>query len=137
MVTGRLLRVQSKVVKMPGGDGTGPWGIGSRTGRGLGYCNGFPVPGYMNGGYGGGFGRGRGGGFGMGWGRGFRGRSFYSPYQPNFPPPLVAPAVPPPVYPGISNEDYVKGLEAQKKYFEESLQQLTQEIEKKKQESKA
>ena len=125
---------------MPGGDGTGPWGLGSRTGRGFGYCNGFPAPSYVSGSFGGGFGRGRGGGFGMGYGRGFRGRGGYNPYFPNFPPPLVTPPIQPPaypVYPGISNEEYVKGLEAQKKYLEESLQQLTQEIEKKKQESKA
>ncbi len=33
---------------MPGGDGTGPWGFGPMTGRGAGFCAGFPVPGYMN-----------------------------------------------------------------------------------------
>lgn len=47
---------------MPRGDGTGPMGLGPMTGRGAGYCAGFPVPGYMNPflGYGIGFGRGRG-----------------------------------------------------------------------------
>ena len=125
---------------MPGGDGTGPWGLGSRTGRGFGFCNGNPVPGYMNGAFGFGFGRGRGGGFGKGFGRGFRGRGFYNPYYPNFPPPIMAPMAPPTMYPaaaGISNEDYVKGLEAQKKFLEESLEQLSKEIEKKKQEAQA
>ena len=59
---------------MPGGDGTGPGGMGSMTGRGAGYCAGYPVPGYMNPVAGrGGFGYGRGGGRGRGWGRG-RGR---------------------------------------------------------------
>ena len=55
---------------MPLGDRTGPRGLGPRTGRGLGYCSGSPVPGYMNswGGRGGGFGRG--GGRGIGWGYG-------------------------------------------------------------------
>jgi hypothetical protein len=33
---------------MPRGDGTGPMGAGPRTGRGLGYCNGFDRPGYGN-----------------------------------------------------------------------------------------
>ena len=33
---------------MPGGDGTGPMGMGPMTGRGAGYCAGYPVPGYMN-----------------------------------------------------------------------------------------
>lgn len=48
---------------MPFGDGTGPMGLGPMTGRGAGYCAGFPVPGYMNpyAGWGRGwFGRGRG-----------------------------------------------------------------------------
>lgn len=55
---------------MPAGDGTGPGGVGSMTGRGMGYCNGFDRPGYMN--------RpghhlyGRGYGFNRGRGRGFR-----------------------------------------------------------------
>ena len=33
---------------MPRGDGTGPMGMGPRTGRAAGYCAGFGVPGYMN-----------------------------------------------------------------------------------------
>ncbi len=57
---------------MPGGDGTGPAGLGPMTGRAAGYCAGYSVPGYMNpipgGGY---FGWGRGRGF---YGRGGRGR---------------------------------------------------------------
>ena len=61
---------------MPGGDRTGPAGLGPMTGRGAGYCAGYPVPGYMNpipgrGWYGMGFGRGR-GWFGRGGGRGWR-----------------------------------------------------------------
>jgi hypothetical protein len=34
--------------KMPRGDGTGPMGMGSMTGRALGYCAGFNTPGYAN-----------------------------------------------------------------------------------------
>ena len=45
---------------MPGGDRTGPSGQGPMTGRGMGYCAGFNVPGFMNPGFGRGFGRGRG-----------------------------------------------------------------------------
>lgn len=58
---------------MPFGDGTGPMGYGPMTGRGAGYCAGYPVPGYMNpwGGYYG-FGWGRGLGWGRGRGRGWR-----------------------------------------------------------------
>jgi hypothetical protein len=33
---------------MPAGDGTGPLGLGSVTGRAAGYCAGFPFPGYLN-----------------------------------------------------------------------------------------
>ena len=58
---------------MPRGDGTGPNGLGSMTGRAAGYCAGNGAPGFANGGFGhgGGFGRGNGGGRG-GFGRGFR-----------------------------------------------------------------
>jgi len=61
---------------MPRGDGTGPMGDGSMTGRAAGYCAGYQAPGYMNPVLGRGFGRGGGGrglGFrrGAGWG-GFR-----------------------------------------------------------------
>jgi hypothetical protein len=52
---------------MPGGDRTGPAGMGAMTGRGAGCCSGSPVPGYANPvpgrgfwGWGGGRGRGRG-----------------------------------------------------------------------------
>jgi hypothetical protein len=50
---------------MPGGDRTGPSGLGPMTGRRAGYCAGYSVPGYMNPapGYGA-YGRGRGGGRG-------------------------------------------------------------------------
>jgi len=33
---------------MARGDGTGPAGMGPMTGRGAGYCAGYPIPGYMN-----------------------------------------------------------------------------------------
>ena len=55
---------------MPGGDGTGPMGLGPMTGRAAGFCTGYGTPGYANYAFGRGFcawGRGRGGG-----GRGFR-----------------------------------------------------------------
>jgi hypothetical protein len=52
---------------MPGGDGTGPVGMGPMTGRAAGYCAGYPTPGYLSSVGGRGFwgwGRGRGGGWG-------------------------------------------------------------------------
>jgi hypothetical protein len=82
---------------MPGGDRTGPAGLGPMTGRGAGYCAGYPVPGYMNpvpgGGRWYGFGRGRGGGrgWGRGFGRGFAGYWYANPYPNPFYPAGVAP----------------------------------------------
>ena len=59
---------------MPRGDRTGPMESGPHTGRGMGYCSGYPYPGFMNPGPGFGMGRrlrmGRGFGFGRGFGRG-------------------------------------------------------------------
>lgn len=88
---------------MPRGDKTGPQGMGPRTGRGMGYCSGYDVPGFMNpgpgavgrffsGGLGLARGRGRampGYGMGMAWGRGTgRGRGYSSfPSYPEAGPP--------------------------------------------------
>lgn len=33
---------------MPRGDRTGPWGAGPMTGRGAGYCAGYPAPGFAS-----------------------------------------------------------------------------------------
>lgn len=54
---------------MPGGDRTGPMGMGSMTGRGAGFCAGYGMPGGANSSFG------RGYGMGFGRGGGFRGRS--------------------------------------------------------------
>jgi len=53
---------------MPGGDRTGPAGMGPMTGRGMGYCAGYPVPGFMN------------PGFGRGWGLWGGGRGWRNMY---------------------------------------------------------
>jgi len=50
---------------MPRGDGTGPMGLGPMTGRGAGYCTGYPSPRFMNPGF-------RREYFGWGRGRGWR-----------------------------------------------------------------
>ena len=55
---------------MPRGDGTGPMGMGSMTGRAAGFCAGFGAPGFMN------AAGGRGAGMGFGHGRGACGRGF-------------------------------------------------------------
>ncbi len=49
---------------MPGGDGTGPRGLGSMTGRAAGYCAGYSTPGFANPVPRMGLGLGQGGGFG-------------------------------------------------------------------------
>jgi len=74
---------------MPWGDGTGPLGYGPMTGRGAGYCSGFPGPGYANPyvprmgmGWGARFGW-RGGYWGGRWGRGFFGRGLFG-YGPRW-----------------------------------------------------
>lgn len=112
---------------MPGGDRTGPLGLGPRTGRAAGYCAGYNIPGYANPGYGRGFGRGGGQGFGRGfWGRGrglgWRGIDPYpTPYYPE-------------TYPEPSREDekayletILKSLEEEIKIIRERLQELTKE----------
>ncbi|WP_028324696.1 DUF5320 domain-containing protein [Desulfatirhabdium butyrativorans] len=60
---------------MPGGDRTGPMGMGAMSGRATGYCSGAGTPGYANPG----LGRGMGSGFGRGrcaWSGGYGGGRF-------------------------------------------------------------
>ena len=119
---------------MPGGDRTGPLGLGPMTGRGLGYCSGSPTPGYMNGprgvGYGG-YGRGLGRGYGRGayGGRGLargRGGVWGVPYYPPVQPPIM-PMTPAPITP-LTKEERLQALEQQKKQLNDYLAQLNQEI---------
>ncbi|MHC1631499.1 MAG: DUF5320 domain-containing protein [Methanotrichaceae archaeon] len=101
---------------MPGGDRTGPMGYGSRTGRGMGYCSGYSVPGYATPGFGCGFGRGR------GWGRGWRWQAPY-PYVP-----AVAPAPQFPVT-APTPENEMEYLEAAAKNLEEEMKSIKARIE--------
>lgn len=84
----RLSSEKGKVINMPGGNGTGPTGMGPMTGRAAGYCAGYPAPGYANPipgrGYGLGFGRGW--GRGRGFGRGFGWYGAVYPYASNVAP---------------------------------------------------
>lgn len=68
-------RMMRREANMPGGDRTGPAGMGPMTGRGAGFCAGYEVPGYANAGWGPAarFGAGRGRGFWGGRGGGGRG----------------------------------------------------------------
>ena len=115
---------------MPRGDGSGPWGQGPMTGRGLGYCAEYDYPGYAAPGPGMGGGRGR--GPGRGWGRGGgggRGMRWGAPgawgppgagaapgaYWPTEPPP--APAV-----------DQQTALQQQKDYLQAQLARIEQQL---------
>ena len=116
---------------MPGGDRTGPLGMGSMTGRAAGYCAGYQTPGYMNP-YGG-----RGYWGGRGGGRGFRGGYGYSPAFPPYGSPMYAPynpvAAPFPQYgvPGAAGYDRSQELEMLKNqadYLATTLEEIQKRI---------
>lgn len=119
---------------MPGGDGTGPAGMGPMTGRAAGFCAGYPTPGFMNPISGRGFwGRGRGGG---GWGRrnwfyatGLPGwqRAGYgypafggAPYGASYAAPFAT---------AMTREQEVEMLKGQAEYFGEALDGIRKRIE--------
>ncbi len=121
---------------MPGGDRTGPMGAGPMTGRGMGYCAGFGVPGFWNRlgligrlGRGGWFGRARGGGrrwrnwlyaTGLtGWQRAAMGWPAWS--TPVEPIPPVSPA-------GVTREQELEILNRQAEHLTAALQELRSRI---------
>ena len=124
---------------MPGGDRTGPAGLGPMTGRGAGFCAGYPVPGYMNpaggrgfGGYGG-WGRGRGGGWGRrnqfyatgltGWQRAGTGYPAYAAVAPDATPYGV------PFAPTMTKEQEIESLKGQAQYFGHALDGIKKRLE--------
>ena len=128
---------------MPGGDKTGPWGAGPMTGRGVGFCAGYDVPGYMNPTYGQGFGWGRGWGhgfgrgFGMGFGRGWRHR-YYATGLPGwargyaypYPPPAEFWAAPSTaVNSKTARTEELAYLKEQARYFTEALDDINKRVE--------
>ena len=114
---------------MPGGDGTGPAGMGPMTGRAAGCCVGYAVPGSVNPVVGRGFG---------GGGRGGRGRrnQFYATgltgrqrAAMGFPAfggvaPLEAPYAP-----TMSGEQQLDALKGQAEYFADALHGIRKRIE--------
>jgi len=46
--SGKLEVNGKEAILMPRGDGTGPIGMGPMTGRAVGFCAGYPTPGFMN-----------------------------------------------------------------------------------------
>ena len=111
---------------MPAGDRTGPAGYGPMTGRGAGFCAGYPAPGFVNRGWRGGvrgFGRGGGGG---GWRHRHRYHAtrfpgWHHPWMAD--PPYAAPFVPP-FAPMMAKEQELEALRNQAKYFEQVLEDL-------------
>ncbi len=97
---------------MPGGDGTGPMGMGPMTGRGAGFCSGFSTPGYTN--FGGRFGM----GFGFGRGRGF-GRRFFISGLPGWNRYGYA---------SYSRDDEKNFLKGQAEFLENQLEQVQQQL---------
>ncbi len=99
---------------MPRGDGTGPMGMGSMTGRGMGYCSGYSVPGYANS---------VGFGYGFGRGRGFR-RMFYATGMPGWT------RLGYPTYTGVREDgiDEKEILNNQADYLEKELQQIKKRL---------
>ncbi len=124
---------------MPRGDRTGPTGMGPMTGRTVGFCAGYPGPGYMNRIGGRGFG-GRGRGFwGRGGGRGWRNR-FYATGLPGWARtgyglPAWGGSVNPYAYggapfaPGLTAQQELDGLKGQAVYLEDSLDGIKKRIE--------
>jgi len=115
---------------MPGGDRTGPAGMGPMTGRGAGFCAGYPTPGFANPAWGCGGGRGWGRGGGGGGGRGWRHRHGYRatgmPGWQRAPMagPAHAPAAPGPSGPVMTREQELTALKNQAKHLEQALEDL-------------
>ena len=121
---------------MPGGDRTGPAGMGSMTGRAAGHCAGYAAPGYANPAGGRGFwGRARGGGGGRG-GRGWRNQFYatgltgwqraamgYPAFGGGVPAGVPYPA------PAPSGEQQLDALKGQAEYFEDTLEGIRKRIE--------
>ena len=116
---------------MPGGDGTGPMGMGPMTGRAAGFCAGYQIPGHMNPMPGRGF-QGGGRGFGRGGGRGRRnwyrmtgmpGWQRASMGMPGWGSP------PPPPYQPAPETDELEALKAQADYLQSAMEEVRQRIE--------
>ncbi len=119
---------------MPGGDRTGPLGMGPMTGRAAGYCAGYDMPGYMNPMAGRGYwgwGRGRGGGRGWrnwfyatgltGWQRAALGWPARGRFWMPHPSPFDAP-VP-------TREQQLNMLQVNLQHLEQMAEQLRRRIE--------
>lgn len=116
---------------MPGGDRTGPLGMGPMTGRAAGYCAGYNVPGYANPAPGRGY-WGTGRGFGGGRGRGHR-HMFYATGLPAWArsvgvPYAMAPYGAQPYIPQSNPEQELGFLKDQAEYFQNALEDINKRI---------
>jgi hypothetical protein len=101
-----------EVLIMPGRNRTGPEGMGPMTGRGLGYCSGYSIPGGVNPT----FGRGYDLGFGYRGGGGpYRGRPWFG-YGYGTP------------FMGITRKQEREILQEQAAYLEDALKDIKQRI---------
>jgi len=106
---------------MPGGDRTGPAGMGPMTGRAAGYCAGYSVPGFANPVPGRGYGFGRGMGMGFRRGRGGRWGFPYPGYGTGFP-------VATPYPPDMTERQELESLQQQAEYITNTLEQINKRI---------
>ena len=117
---------------MPGGDRSGPMGMGPMTGRRAGFCVGYDIPGYSN--------AMPGRGFGFGWDRGGRGgggrgrcRGFYATGLPGWRRFGYGPAWGQPVYaapyaPQVTKEQETETLRAQAEFLKQSLDEVSKRL---------
>lgn len=117
---------------MPGGDQTGPNGMGPMTGRAAGFCVGYAMPGSVN------SVAGRGFGSGIRGGRGGRGRrnQFYATgltgqqrVAMGFPAFGGAVPLEAPYAPTMSGEQQLDALKGQAAYFADALNGIRKRIE--------
>lgn len=102
---------------MPGGDRTGPGGMGPMTGWAAGYCAGYPMPGFAN------PIPGRGYGFGFGF-RGGRGGRWAAPYVGyGYGVPYATPYAAAP-----TRQQEIEALQGQAEYFESALGEIKKRI---------
>lgn len=115
---------------MPGGDGSGPLGMGPGSGRGMGYCGGNQAPGYMSAFPGRGFwGRGRGGGHGRRYWFYATGLTGWQRAAIGTPPASFGPtAAMPATDPGAVRAQELSVLEANLRYIEQTAASLRQRI---------
>jgi hypothetical protein len=125
-----------KEIIMPGGDRTGPAGMGPMTGRAAGFCAGYSVPGFANPIPGRGYGFG-GRGMGMGRGGGGRGRRnmFYATGLPGWQRfgmgyPAYGNAAPygMPYNPTVTPDQELNTLKGQAEYFSNALEEIKKRI---------